>query len=85
MDDQRILSELLKLLDANNVKIRTEPLGGQGGGLCCVKGENFFFLDSQAPARESASLCANALCKLVDLEEIYLRPEIREFIELSQT
>ncbi|MBN1973247.1 MAG: hypothetical protein JW787_06385 [Sedimentisphaerales bacterium] len=81
MNDQRILEELLSLLEANGVKIREEPLGGSGGGLCMMKGENLFFKDTQAPASLMAVMCAKAIVKVVDIEQIYIRPEIREFIE----
>ncbi|MEJ2648341.1 MAG: hypothetical protein P8016_08055 [Sedimentisphaerales bacterium] len=81
MDDRRILEELLILLEANDVKVREEPLGGSGGGLCIMKGENVFFRDTQAPSSLMALLCAQAVGKLIDIEQIYIRPEIREFIE----
>ena len=81
MNDQRILEELLILLEANSVIIREEPLGGSGGGLCMMKGENIFFKDTQAPASLMAVLCAQAVAKIVDIEQIYIKPEIREFIE----
>ena len=47
MNEQRILEELLALLEADGVSIRSEPLGGSGGGLCTVKGERIFFVDTQ--------------------------------------
>jgi len=81
MNEQRILEELLALLEANKVKIRKEPLGGSGGGLCTIKGEHIFFLDTQSPSGEVAALCAEAVSKVVNVEDIYIRPEIREFIE----
>ena len=81
MNEQRILEELLELLEANGVKIREEPLGGSGGGLCIMKGENLFFKDTQASTFVTATMCAKAIAKIVDIEGIYLRPEIREFIE----
>jgi len=81
MNDQRILEELLSLLEASGVKIREEPLGGSGGGLCMMKGENLFFKDTQAPASLMAALCAQAIVKVVDIEQIYIKPEVREFIE----
>ncbi|MBN1506777.1 MAG: hypothetical protein JW955_08020 [Sedimentisphaerales bacterium] len=82
MNDQRILEELLALLEANRVKIRSEPLGGQGGGLATMRGENVFFVDTDSPSAEVATLCAEAVAKLVDIETIYLRPEVRRFIEI---
>jgi len=81
MNEQTILEELLALLEANCVKIRREPLGGRGGGLAMMKGENIFFVDTEAPNAEVAALCADAVMKLLDIETIYLRPEVRQFIE----
>jgi hypothetical protein len=81
MNEQRILEELLTLLDANGVAIRNEPLGGSGGGLCTVKGRQTFFVDTQAAPADVAALCAQALPKVTDVETIYIRPEVRQFIE----
>jgi hypothetical protein len=81
MNDQRILEELLGLLEVNGVKIRSEPLGGGGGGLCKMKGDRIFFLDTQTPASEMAVICAEAVARIADIENVYIKPEIREFIE----
>jgi hypothetical protein len=83
MNSQSILQQLLSLLADNGIQVRSEPLGGSGGGLCNVKGKKIFFLDTQAPTAESATLCAQAVGRLVDIESIYLRPEIRQYIETS--
>lgn len=81
MNEQRILDELLALLEGHGVTIRSEPMGGSGGGLCEVKGAHIFFLDTQANSAETASRCAEAVGKLLDTETIYIRPEVRQFIE----
>ncbi len=81
MNEQRILEELLALLEANSVAIRDEPLGGNGGGLCAMKGRQIFFVDTQAPAAVMAAMCAQAVPKVVDIEQIYIKPEVRQFIE----
>jgi hypothetical protein len=81
MDEQTILDELLVLLKDNGVNVRGEPMGGSGGGLCSIKGQNVFFVDTQSAVAETATLCAEAVAKLVDIETIYLRPEVRQFIE----
>jgi hypothetical protein len=81
MTEQRILEEMLHLLEGNGVSVRNEPLGGSGGGLCTVKGQTFFFVDTQAPSAEVAALCAEAAAKLLDLETVYIRPEVRQYIE----
>ena len=81
MDSQAVLQQLLSLLEDKGVEVRSEPLGGAGGGLCNIKGKNIFFLDTQAPTAEVVMLCAQAVGRLVDIESIYIRPEIRQYIE----
>ena len=81
MNEQKILEELLVLLEAHSVSIRDEPLGGSGGGLCIIKGKNIFFRDTQAPSAVAAVICAEAVSKIIDIEQIYIKPEVREFIE----
>ena len=81
MNQQSILEELLALLQANGIAIRHESLGGSGGGLCTVKGRNIFFVDTQAQSAEVAAICAEAISKIVDIEKIYITPQVRQFIE----
>lgn len=81
MNEQNILEELLVLLEANGVTIRNEPLGGSGGGLCSIKGRHTFFVDTQASSAVSAATCAEAVSKVVDVEQIYVKPQVRQFIE----
>jgi hypothetical protein len=81
MNEQNILEELLALLEANGVTVRNEPLGGSGGGLCSIKGKPIFFVDTQASSAVSAAICAEAVSKVVDVEQIYVKPQVRQFIE----
>jgi hypothetical protein len=81
MNEQRILEELLAMLEANGVTIRHESLGGAAGGLCTVKGQHIFFVDTQCSSADTAASAAEAVRKVIDIEKVYMRPEIREFIE----
>ncbi|MHC4763363.1 MAG: hypothetical protein ACYS71_08370 [Planctomycetota bacterium] len=81
MNQQRILEELLALLETSSVTIRQEPLGGSGGGLCTVKGEEVLFIDTEAPSAEMAAICAEAASKVIDIEKVYIKPQVRELIE----
>ena len=81
MNEQRIVEELLTLLEANGVTIRNEPLGGSGGGLCIMKGQSIFFVDTQAQSADIAPICAEAVSKVTDIEKLYIKPEVRQFIE----
>ena len=75
------MEELLALLEANEITIRSEPLGGSGGGLCTIKGRRILFVDTQAPAIATAMICAEVVPKVVDIEQIYMKPQVRQFIE----
>jgi len=81
MNEQRILEELLGLLETKGVTLRREPLGGSGGGLCTIKNEEIFFVDTQAQSADVAALCAEAVSKIVDIEKVYIKPEVRQFVE----
>jgi hypothetical protein len=81
MDSTAILDELLGLLEAQNVVIRRDSLGGDGGGLCDIKGKHIFFFDTQASSAEMAAKCAEALVKVADVETLYITPQVREIVE----
>jgi hypothetical protein len=81
MNEQRILEELLALLEGSGVTIRNEPLGGSGGGLCAIKGQRIFFVDTEAASFAVAVICAEVVPKVVDIEQVYIKPQIRQFIE----
>ena len=81
MNEQQILEELLALLESNGVTIRNEPLGGSGGGFCTIKGRQILFVDTQAPSIATAAVCAEAVPKVADIEQIYIKPQVRQFIE----
>ena len=85
MNEQDILEELLSLLESKDIAIRREALGGSGGGLCAVKGKQILFVDTQASAGEMAVICAEVVPKIVDIETVYIRPEVRQFIENYST
>ena len=82
MENEAILAQLTKVLEQNQVTIRSEALGGSGGGLCRMKGESLFFLDKDASDAENAAAAAKAIVVAIsDLETIYLKPAVREFID----
>jgi hypothetical protein len=81
MNTEGLLEELLGLLEKAGVEIRAEAMGGGGGGMCSVKGKSIVFLDTQASATERAAVCARALAKAMDVEGVYMKPEVRQFVE----
>jgi hypothetical protein len=81
MEKKAILDDLVELLEKNSVKIRKDSLGGGSAGLCKLKNGYMFFMDADSNAYENAVSCAKAVKEIVDIETIYLRPEVRDFIE----
>jgi len=81
MENKAILDDLVELLEKNSVKIRKDSLGGGGAGLCKIREGYLFFMDTDSNAYENALDCAKAVKEIIDIETIYLRPEVRDFIE----
>ncbi len=81
MESEAVLAELLALLEHSGVSIRTEPMGGAGGGLCKMKDKQVFFVDAEATTAEMVAICSEAVCEMVDLEKIYIKPQIRAILE----
>jgi len=81
MNTQQILDELVHILETNGVHVRTESLAGQGGGLCTMQGKHIMFVDSEAPTLDAAAACAAAIREVVDIEQFYIVPQVRQFIE----
>lgn len=84
MNSEGMLDELLQLLEKAGVEVRLEQMGGGSGGVCSVKGRSMVFLDVQASTMDRAAVCARALAKSVNLEEVYMKPEVRQFVEREQ-
>jgi hypothetical protein len=85
MNSREILEQLLSLLESKNIEVRTDSLGGGAGGLCKIKGRYTFFVDSDSTTADSAVNAAQAVVKLLDIEAVYIKPEVREFIEKHST
>ena len=81
MGEHHILKTLVDLLEANRIKVRREILEDGPGGLCRIGKERVLFLDSSAIPVEQAKICASALAEVVDIDNIYLLPDVREFVE----
>lgn len=81
MDTRDITEELVALLEQNGVNIRREAMGGGGGGLCVIKEKKIFFVDTDCPIAEMNAICSRAVNELLDIESIYIRPQVRQYLE----
>lgn len=84
MDDSAILDELLAVLQLNGIPVRQEEMGGGAGGVCRISGKKVCFIDTDSGPSHNAAICADAVNQLVDIELIYLRPAVRQFLKRNQ-
>lgn len=81
MDFSQRFELLLELADRLGVQVRAEPLGGDGGGLCTLRGRQVLFVDTQADLQSRYEKTLAALAALGDLDKHYVLPEIRQDLE----
>ena len=84
MDENTVLGQLEELARSLAIQIRYEPIKREGifraGGLCRLKGEYVLIFDSKATMREKIQGLARAVSRF-DLDQVYLRPGLREFLD----
>ncbi len=81
MNHEKIVNELLEILENQNVEIRRDNFDGSGGGLCKLKDKILFFYDTQSSFYESALKLKEAVINTCEIEQMYLKPFVREFLE----
>lgn len=75
------LDELISAAEAAGISIRREQLGGEGGGLCSLRGRRVLFIDILSDAETRYERTLSALAPLTELDGRFLRPDVREDLE----
>ena len=73
--------EMLELARRMGMTVRHARLGGGGGGLAVVKGGRQLFVDLDADAADQLEQTAQALSGVLELESVYVRPDVRQVLE----
>ncbi len=81
MDIPGQIEEVTGILERVGVQPRRERLGGNGGGLCRLKGRRVLFVDLDADAATQLEGCLRALGSLAEADQMFLPPHIREGID----
>lgn len=84
MDLQDRLDELLTVAEQIGLAIRREPLGGEGGGYCLLKGQRVLFVDTMADLETRYERTLSTLSRLAEIDQHYVSPEVREEIERAR-
>ena len=78
MDVADRLDVLLGVADELEIQVRRASLGGEGGGLCILRGQRVLFVDMQADVATQYETTLEALASLDQIDQLYIVPEIRE-------
>jgi hypothetical protein len=90
MDQETIIDQLEELAGRFGIQIRYEPIKQDEdlvrivGGLCLLRGEYVVIIDSKATMRDKIRTLAEAV-KYFDLDEVYIRPSLRELLDKVPT
>ena len=79
MTHEQILRELEELAEKSGISVRYEK-GDFDGGYCILKAERIIVINKRLAGQKRTSILAQALAE-VGIEELYLKPAVREFIE----
>jgi hypothetical protein len=79
MTQEQILKELESLATSSGISVRYEK-GDFEGGFCVLKAERLIVVNKKLAPPKKASVLAQGLAE-IGIEERYLKPAIREFIE----
>ena len=79
MTQEELFKELEELAERGGVSLRYEK-GDFDGGFCVLKAERIIVINKRLAPQKRTSILAQALAE-VGIEEIYLQPAVREFIE----
>lgn len=85
MDLQQRLDELLTLAESIGLALRREPLGGEGGGMCVLRGRRVLFVDTSADLDTRYERTLAAMAELPEWEGRFVHPEIRDDLERVRT
>jgi len=84
MDDHTTLSLLEELADKLDIPIRYEIIKDEltgPGGLCRIQGKFILIINSNVTVKEKIQIMTEALRRF-DLGNIYVRPALRELLEV---
>jgi hypothetical protein len=79
MTQEQILKELESLADSSGITVRYEK-GDFEGGFCVLKAERLIVVNKKLAVSRKASVLAQGVAE-IGIENRYLKPAIREFIE----
>jgi hypothetical protein len=80
-NNERLISELSRVLSRRGLSVRSEPLWGvHPGGKCLLKGKSVLLLNTKAPAMERLVIVADCVVEL-PTDDVELSIEARALLQ----
>jgi hypothetical protein len=79
---RQLLTEIEELLERISIPVRHEK-GDFHGGLCTYKGQTTFIINKRLSIDQKLNIAKSEL-KNLDLDSLYLRPQLRDFLEKKE-
>ncbi len=84
MDALAQIDTIIEILTRFGVEIRHERLGGDGGGLCRMRGRNVMFIDDDADPATRLERCVAGLAALPQADAVFLPSDLRELVDVAK-
>ena len=81
MGPAQLIDAIVELAERLDIEVRQQPLGGGGGGLCRLRGKLIMFIDTEADSQQMLWRLCRDLSRELDLQNVYMLPQLREAIE----
>ena len=81
MDSQELLEHLLELAAQLDISVRRTDLGGSGGSLVNLRGQQILFIDTLADPADQLERIIPSFASLPSLDDIYIIPELRQLLD----
>lgn len=81
MDLGSRLEALLALAEEIGLDVRAEAMGGEGGGMCVLKGRRVLFVDTSADLATRYERTLAGMAGLSELDGRFILPEVRRDLD----
>ncbi|MGB6043473.1 MAG: hypothetical protein WBF93_09990 [Pirellulales bacterium] len=85
MHEVTFLAEALSAIRRLGYEIREECVGGNGGGICVLHGQKFFFLDPSLDLADQLDLACDALRNDVGVYSLVMPDRLREALGIRRS
>ena len=85
MRSVELLEQALHVIRTLGYQIREECVGGNGGGICVVRGQKSFFLDPSLDVSEQLDVACEALQSEPAIYQLNLSPELSRMLGIRRS